>query len=471
MGACPPPGFLRREIVANVSSAAMRRDQCSKSGNSSNSAVRKADSILFRSTLFDLLISLARTRHVAVQVPHLAMIPLVDVQAEYNACGQEVVSAMGVVAASGSYILGPQVTELESKLAKLTQPPDNAREMRCVGVSSGTCALQIALMALGCGPGDEVVTVPFTWISTAEVISMVGATPVFCDVSAIDYNIDVSRLAEVLTPRTRAVIVVSLFGLVPDLRAVRHVLDCAESKHWTRIALIEDGAQSFGATRSGHRSCGSPFVTLSTTSFFPTKPLACYGDGGAVFTQDPKLADAVASIRVHGKNAKSGRHDRLGLNARLDTIQAAVLLVKLSRFERNLSKRIDAALRYAAMMNDEKRVVLPLHNDLAAKDSTLIHVYAVYTVRVRERDAVAKLMKENGVAVGKYYPVCCHEQPVFGTGQEVQMPVAEQLAKQVLALPMHPYLTEKVQLTVVKTLKKCLDELKVTSAPVLEKRC
>lgn len=391
------------------------------------------------------------------------MIPLVDTKAEYSAYGQEIMSAVGAVAASGRYILGPQVAELERELGRLTQPRDNARAMRVVGVSSGTDALQLSLRALGVGAGDEVVTVPFTWVSTVEAIALVGATPVFCDIRADDYHIDVDKLPAVLTPRTRAVIVVSLFGLVPDLRALRHVLDCAESKHWTRIALVEDAAQSFGATRGGHHSCGSPFATLSITSFFPTKPLACWGDGGAVFTQDPRLAETVASLRVHGRVAKSGKHERVGLNARLDTVQAAVLLVKLGRFERSVAARIAAAERYAKLLADEKRVVVS-----AAARGDARHVYAVYTIRVRQRDAVARLMRENGVGVGVYYPVCCHQQPVYAGDRNVQMPVAEQLAEQVLALPMHPFLAEKTQVLVVTTLKSCLDKVGVSTPPVVD---
>ncbi len=384
------------------------------------------------------------------------MIPLVDLKAEYNEYGNELDKAMSRVAASGQYILGPEVKQVETELAKIAQPEENETPLRCVAVSDGTAALQIALMALRIGPGDEVVTVPFTWISTVEVVAMVGATPVFCDVLP-DGTMDAKKLEECVTPRTRAVIAVSLCGRVADLAAIRAVLDEAESKHWTRIALVEDAAQSFGAKRAdGVRSCASPYATIATTSFFPTKPLGCLGDGGALFTTDTALANTARELRVHGK--RDGRFHRVGLNSRLDTLQAAILLVKIPRFEATMQRRRTVATRYNELLKSERRVITPDEMDGG--------VWALYSIRVRERDAVLRAMKERGVGVAVYYPVCCHQQPVFAK-MKVSMPVAESLATQVLALPMHPWLSPKTQGVVVDSLVKCLDEIGVREPPVL----
>ena len=384
------------------------------------------------------------------------MIPLVDMKAEYNEYGNELVNAMTRVAASGQYILGPEVQQVETALAKIAQPEENETPLRCVAVSDGTAALQIALMALGIGPGDEVVTVPFTWISTVEVIAVVGATPVFCDVLP-DGTMNAKKLEECVTPKTRAVIAVSLFGRVADLAAIRSVLDETESKHWTRIALVEDAAQSFGARRDdGVRSCASPHATIATTSFFPTKPLGCLGDGGALFTKDVALANTARELRAHGK--REGRFHRVGLNSRLDTLQAAILLVKLPKFEATMQRRRTVAKRYHQLLKNEKRVITPDEMDGG--------VWALYSVRVRERDAVVRAMKESNVGVAVYYPVCCHQQPVFSK-MKVSMPVAESLSDQVMALPMHPWLTPKTQDVVVQSLIKCLDGIGVKQPPVL----
>lgn len=398
------------------------------------------------------------------------MIPLVDLAAEHAAHGEEVERAMLSVVRSGKFILGPAVSELEDKLAARAQPDDSTKPVHCIGVGSGTAALHAALMALSLKPGDEVVTTPFTWVATAEVIALAGATPVFVDIDPRTYLLDVARLPEAVTRRTRAVIVVSLFGLVPDMRALRLALDGAESKHWTRISLIEDAAQSFGAVRGGNPSCGSPFASAAATSFFPTKPLSCLGDGGALFTQDAKIASAVSAIRVHGRDAVTGRHERIGLNSRLDTLQAAVLVSRLERLDTAIAARVAAADRYNRMLADDKRVVCPVYDDLRESDPSLVHAYAVYTVRIRERNAVAKRMKEAGVASKPYYPVCCHQQPAFVRKGEpnYRLPVAEQVAEQVLALPMHAFLEEETQTVVVKALREALDQCGVNGPPELD---
>lgn len=395
--------------------------------------------------------------------------PLVDMQAEYAQHGTAISHAVYTVMQSGAFIMGPQVFTLEQKLAAYVNPstdPSNESEhppVQCVAVSDGTAALHLSLLALGVSNAHEVITVPFTWISSAEVIPLVGAKPVFADVEKDTFVMDPEKLAILITPKTRAVITVSLFGLIPDLHRIRHILDQAEMKFGTHIALIEDGAQSFGSLRHGWRSCGSPHATMSTTSFFPTKPLSCYGDGGAVFTRDHKLAASVRALRVHGKI--NGKHELIGMNARLDTLQAAILLVKFDMFDDLLAARRKAAERYTRMLQDDDRVVLPTYLRVVQGDAARC-VYGIYTVLVEERDAILKRMKESGISCAVYYKVCCHQQPVFAKFGRVEgMDEAESLSRKALALPMHAYLTEDVQVRVVRELRTALDDLKVTDAP------
>ena len=394
------------------------------------------------------------------------IIPLVDMSAEYAEHGQEISMAMSDVTKAGNFILGPQVATLESKLSEYVQGEKKDEQIHCIGVSDGTAALQLCLMALGIGQGDEVITVPFTWISTAEIIPLVGASSVFVDVEKDTFLMDIDKVSALITPATRAVITVSLFGLIPNLQRLRTVLDEAEQKFGTKIAIIEDGAQSFGAVREGYRSCSSPYITCGTTSFFPTKPLSCYGDGGAVFTRDDALANTITALRVHGK--MNGKHHIIGLNARLDTIQAAVILKKLTFFDDTIVRRKKAAERYNELLQDDKRIVLPTYQRVFEQDSTVACVYAVYTISIEQRDEVMKRMKAAGVSCAVYYRVNCHKQPVFAEqlgAYKYSCPVSEKLSDHVLSLPMHAYLTEDVQVRVVKELKMALDDLNVQVAP------
>lgn len=391
-------------------------------------------------------------------------IPLVDLKAEYKKHGATILSSITRVVESGAFILGPEVTSLEQKLAAYVQGP-HSTPVHCIGVSDGTTALQLCLQALGVSMGDEVVTVPFTWISTAEVIPLVGAKPVFADIERDTYLMDVGAMQKALTERTRAVIVVSLFGLMPDLARMRAVLDEAEVRFGTKIALIEDGAQSFGARRGANVSCGALECVLSTTSFFPTKPLGCYGDGGAVFTRDERLAGVVRALRVHGK--VGGVHTMVGVNGRLDTLQAAVLLNKIEVLEDLLEGRREVALRYNQMLGEDGRVVLPTYKSVVEADGGVQSAYGVYTIRVERRDEVVARLKQVGVGCAVYYKTCCHLQPVF-----VQMrpnvealPVAEQMSREVLSLPIHPYLTKEAQTRVVRELRTALDDLGITHRP------
>lgn len=385
-------------------------------------------------------------------------IPLFDARAERDVLGDAISTRLAAVINSGAFILGPEVAALEDALSAYL-----GTGVYSVGVSSGTAALELALRALKIGPGDEVITTPFTWISSASVVPLVGADVVFADIDRSSYCLDVEATAAAMTPRTRAVISVSIFGRVPNLAELRAVADAAGARFGTRIAVIEDGAQSFGGRGDdGVLSCASEHATLSTTSFFPSKPLGCYGDGGAVFTRDADLAATVRSLRAHGKDASSGLHSVLGTNARLDALQAAVLSVKLERFGDLAAGRAAVGARYAAMLGAETRVVLPAQGRDAA-----VHAFGVYTVRVRERDGVAAALRAAGVASGAYYKVCVHQQPLFAEqARGVRaLAVAEELSRSVLSLPVHAFLQEEDQRRVVDALRAALDELGVKEPP------
>jgi UDP-2-acetamido-2-deoxy-ribo-hexuluronate aminotransferase len=392
----------------------------------------------------------------------LSPVPLFDAAAERAALGPEIDAAVAAVVTSGCFILGPTVAEAEAALSAHVSRPA-APPVRCVGVASGTDALQLALLALGVGPGDEVVTTPFTWISSAEVVPLVGGRIVFADVCKRTYCLDVESVGKVITEKTRAVIAVSLFGYVPDYSRLRAVVDAAAARFGTEIVLIEDGAQSFGGRGAdGWRSCGSPCVDVATTSFFPSKPLGCYGDGGAVFTRDERVEARVRSLRVHGKDAGSGLHTLVGLNGRLDSIQAAVVVAKMAVFDDLVRGRVAVGERYRRGFAADGRVVLP-----AEDDGEALHVYGVYTVRVRERDKVARRLKEAGIGCAVYYRVCVHQQPVFAERalEKVVLPVAEQLSESVLSLPVHAYLAGDDQDRVVSAFLGALDELGVVKPP------
>lgn len=358
----------------------------------------------------------------------------IDLKEQYRRYRDEIDNRMKAVLEHGHFIMGPEIAELETQLAAYVGVK------HAITVSSGTDSLEIALRALGIGPGDEVITVPFTWISTAEVIGLVGARPVFVDIEAPTYNINVDLIEAAITPRTKAIMPVSLFGQMPDYERINAIA----ARHG--IPVIEDGAQSFGATQNGRRSCG---VTLiGSTSFFPAKPLGCYGDGGALFTNDDALADKMRAIRTHG-GVKRHHHTLLGMNGRFDTIQAAVLLAKLPHFQAEVEARSRIGQRYSAAIRSSTSALRP---PLVAKDNT--HVYAQYTIRVSNRDALAAKLKEKGIPTAVYYPKCLHEQPIFGSlgCKWGDFPESEKASREVLSLPMHPFLTEADQDVVVSAL-------------------
>ncbi|MGE0315514.1 MAG: DegT/DnrJ/EryC1/StrS family aminotransferase [Lautropia sp.] len=373
--------------------------------------------------------------------PARAPLPFVDLKTPYRQRKTEIDGRIQTVLDHGQFIMGPEVAELESVLAAFCRVP------HAVGVADGTTALMIAMMALDVGPGDEIITTPFTFIATGEMISILGATPVFVDIDPRTFNLDPALIEAAITPRTRAILPVSLYGQCADLDAINTIA----ARHG--LAVIEDAAQSFGAENRGRRS-GS-LTTIACTSFFPSKPLGCYGDGGACFTADAALAERMRRIRVHGQ-AERYRHVAIGLNGRLDTIQAAVLLAKLPVFPDEVRARREAAARYTSLLSDAGlagtdpdagAVVAPF---IGADD---LSVYAQYTIRVAHRDAVAAHMKACGIPTAVHYPIPLHRQPVYEPAfGALRLPVAERAAAEVLSLPMHPYLTAQDQQRVVDAL-------------------
>jgi UDP-2-acetamido-2-deoxy-ribo-hexuluronate aminotransferase len=333
----------------------------------------------------------------------------------------------------GKFIMGPEIAELEATLASY------AGTKNAITVASGTDSLEIALRALEIGPGDEVITVPFTWISSAEAIALTGAKPVFVDINPFDYNIDVNRIEKAITSNTKAIMPVGLFGQLPDFE----VINAVAKKH--HLAVLEDAAQSFGATQRGIKSCA--ISTIGSTSFFPAKPLGCYGDGGALFTDDDELADRMQAIRTHGGKQRH-HHPMLGMNGRFDTLQAAIILAKFPDFPWEVSERVRIGARYTELLRDI--CVVP---EVRPGNT---HVYAQYTIRVPDRDTLGNKLKAEGIPTAVYYPKCLHEQPVFSAlGYKYgDFPESEKAAKEVISLPMHPFLTEKEQDRIVEAVKK-----------------
>jgi UDP-2-acetamido-2-deoxy-ribo-hexuluronate aminotransferase len=357
----------------------------------------------------------------------------IDLKTQYEKYKDYIDARMQKVMQHGQFIMGPEVEELEETLAEYVGVK------HCLTVSSGTHSLEITLRALDIGPGDEVITVPFSWISSAEVIMLVGATPVFVDIEPNTFNMDASKLEEAITDNTKAIIPVSLFGQMPEMEKINAISE----KH--NISVIEDGAQSFGATRNGIRSCGASLI--GSTSFFPAKPLGCYGDGGALFTDDDAIAEIIRAIRTHG-GVRRHFHTHVGTNGRFDTMQAAVLLAKWPGFEEEVQKRGEIGARYSELLNDH------VNTPSIAEGNT--HVYAQYTIRVDEekRDAILSGLKEKGIPTGVYYPKCFHEQPVFERlGYSYgDFPESEKASKEVLSLPMHPFLDLDDQMQVSKNI-------------------
>ncbi len=335
----------------------------------------------------------------------------------------------------GHYILGPEIEELEVHLAQYTGAA------HCVAVASGTDALLIGLMAFGIGPGDEVITTPFTFVATAEVICLVGARPVFVDVEADTCNIDPDKIEGAISPRTKAIMPVSLYGQPADMDDINAIAETY------RIPVIEDAAQSFGAIYRGRRS--GNLSTIGATSFFPSKPLGCYGDGGAIFTNDAGLALAMQELRVHGQERRYV-HTRIGVGGRMDTLQCAVLLAKLDRFDQELARRIVVGQRYSQLLAGTPGIKTPV----TRADRTC--VFAQYTLQVAGRDALAAALSARGIPTAIHYPIPLNAQPAYeNLCCPDCTPVAAQLAASVISLPMHGDLTDADQDAITAAVIEC----------------
>jgi len=359
-------------------------------------------------------------------------IQLHNLKAQYARLKDPINARIQKVLDHGQYIMGPEVAELEQRLAKFVGVK------HCIGVCDGTTAMMIAMMALEVKPGDEVITTPFTFIATGEMIALVGAKPVFVDIDPETYNLDAALIERAITPRTRAILPVSLYGQCSDMDAINAVA----AKH--KLAVIEDAAQSFGATYKGRRS--GALSTIATTSFFPTKPLGCYGDGGACFTDDDSLAARMAQIRVHGQS-KRYYHPIIGMNGRLDTLQAAVLLAKLDTLEDDLAARVRIGTRYSAKLKGAVKTPVIAPGNVSA--------YAQYTIQVENREQVQAKLKEQGIPTAVHYPVPLNMQPAFASlGQgEGTFPKSDYAAKRVMSLPMDAFLDEATQDRIVAAVR------------------
>lgn len=359
------------------------------------------------------------------------MIDFIDLKAQQVRIKERVDAGIARVLAHGQYILGPEVAELEEKLAAYSGAT------HCISVANGTDALQIALMSLDIGPGDEVITTGFSHISTAEAVAVLGATPVYVDIDPQTYNLDTALLEAAVTPRTKAIIVVSLYGQCADMDRINAIA----RKHG--IAVIEDAAQSFGASYKGRKSCN--LSTMACTSFFPSKPLGCYGDGGAMFTNDEALAKKARLIARHGQDRRY-HHSILGVNSRLDTLQAAILLPKLEILDEEMALRSQVASEYDRLLGELDQVARPVlqsHNTSA---------WAQYTIRVDNREALRARLHEQGVPTAVHYPLPLYRQPALAHGEIRGLPQCDKAAEQVMSLPMSPYLDAGTQRTIVEAL-------------------
>ncbi len=356
----------------------------------------------------------------------------IDLKSQYLRLKADIDAGIRRVLDHGQYILGPEVAELEEKLVGYTGAK------YCISVANGTDALQIAMMALDIGPGDEVITPGFTYIATAETVALLRAKPVYVDIDARTYNIDPALLEAAITPRTKAIIPVSLYGQCADFDAINAIAE----RHG--IPVIEDAAQSFGASYKGRKSCN--LSTIACTSFFPSKPLGCYGDGGAIFTNDEGLAKVMRQIARHGQDRRY-HHIRVGVNSRLDTLQAAILLPKLAILDEERSLRQNVADRYAALLNDAGIGSAPYLEPFNSS------AWAQYTVRVVDREKVQAYMTEAGMPTAVHYPIPLNKQPAV-QDTSASLPVGDSVAAEVISLPMHPLLSVADQGRIVSALVK-----------------
>ncbi len=361
-------------------------------------------------------------------------IPFIDLKTQYQNYKDEINKEILNVLESAQFILGPKVTELEKNLANYT------KSKHAIACSSGTDALLLSLMALDIKNGDEVVTTPFTFISTAEVISFLGAIPVFVDIDEKTYNIDPSKIEEKITSKTKAIMPVSLYGQPADMDEINKI-----AKKYN-LKVIEDGCQSFGATYKGKKSCN--LSDIGCTSFFPSKPLGCYGDGGAVFTNDDELAKKIRTLLNHGQEERY-KHKYIGINGRLDALQAAVLNVKLKHFENEVKIREEIGERYIKLLKDSDIIPPFVKEDRSS-------VYAQFSIRSENREKLTEKLNEKNVPVAVHYPIPLHLQEAFAylgykTGD---FPISEKVSDEIMSLPMSPFLNKEQQDHIVRIIRE-----------------
>lgn len=351
----------------------------------------------------------------------------IDLKSQYQRLKPQIDDSIQRVLDHGQFILGPEVAELERRLEAYTGAK------YCITVANGTDALQIALMALGVSLGDEVITPGFTYIATAETVALLGAKPVYVDVDMRTYNLDPALLETAITPRTKAIIPVSLYGQCADF----DVINAIAARHG--IPVIEDAAQSFGASYKGRKSCN--LSTIACTSFFPTKPLGCYGDGGAIFTSDEKLAQIMRQIARHGQERRY-HHVRVGVNSRLDTLQAAILLPKLDVLNEEVVRRQQLAARYTECLNAVGISATPY------VEAFNVSAWAQYTIQIDDRETFQKRLSDANIPTAVHYPIPLNKQPAVADAN-VELPVGDRIAARVLSLPMSPGLSNAQQDEVV----------------------
>jgi UDP-2-acetamido-2-deoxy-ribo-hexuluronate aminotransferase len=361
-------------------------------------------------------------------------IPFIDLKTQYEKYKDDINKEVLGVMESTQFILGPQVAKLEERLAEFTGAK------HAIGCSSGTDAIILALLALDIKAGDEVITTPFTFIATAEVIALLGAVPVFVDICDKNYNIDYTQIEAKITPKTKAIMPVSLYGQTSNMDKINEIA----KKH--NLPVIEDAAQSFGAEYKDKKSCN--LSTIGCTSFFPSKPLGCYGDGGAVFCNDDALAQKIKTILNHGQEERY-KHKLIGINGRIDAIQAAVLNVKLDHFKDEVKARIEIGGRYSELLQDNEDAKPPF----VFEDRT--SVYAQYSVLCKDRERLSKKLNDAGIPTAVHYPIPLHLQEAFEylDYKEGDFPVSESVSKSIMSLPMSPFLTREQQDKIVATIK------------------
>ena len=360
-------------------------------------------------------------------------IQFVDLKAQYQALKSSIDKRVQRVLDHGQYIMGPEVRELEERLES------RIGTRHCITVSSGSDALLIALMALDVGPGDEVVTTPFTFAATSEVIALLGATPVYIDVEPDTCNMDPNLLAAAINSRTKAIIPVSLYGQPCDMDEINAIAD------EKGIVVVEDAAQSFGATYRDRPSCR--ISKIGCTSFFPSKPLGCYGDGGAIFTDDDSLATIMRQLRVHGQTSRY-HHARIGIGGRMDTLQCAIVLAKLERFDWEIEQRLQIGAEYLRLLQDLKTIGLPV----IRPDRSC--VWGQFTVRSEQREVLTAALSAAGVPTSVHYPTPLHRQPAYNQICRIERDLinADLVSNQVFSLPIHPYMQQETQLAIIAAL-------------------